>query len=149
MLAGPERSFSGQVRTEGYRKALAEAGILYNANWLRHCLPMVDASQQIAVDLLTAHPELTALFCFNDLVAVGALKACAQIGRNVPDDIAIIGYDDIPLASLVTPALTTIHLPRYKTGRLACETLLAQINGQSPSAEIVLPVELIIRASAP
>jgi LacI family transcriptional regulator len=149
MLAGPERSFSGQVRTEGYARALAEAGIQRNPDWFRHCLPMVDASQQVAMELLTQHPELTALFCFNDLVAVGALKACAQIGRVVPDDIAIIGYDDIPLASLVTPALTTIHLPRYRTGRLAGETLLAQINGHTPNPEIVLPVELVIRASAP
>lgn len=149
MLAGPERSFSGQVRTEGYRLALAEAHIQPDPNWLRHCLPMVDTSQQVAKDLLTEHPELTALFCFNDLVAVGALQACNQLGRAVPDDVAIVGYDDIPLASLVTPSLTTVHLPRYQTGRLAGETLLAQINGQIPRTEIILPVELIIRASAP
>jgi DNA-binding LacI/PurR family transcriptional regulator len=110
---------------------------------------MVDASQQAAIDLLTRNPELTALFCFNDLVAVGALKACAELGRAVPEDIAIVGFDDIPLASLVTPALTTIHLPRYELGWLAGETVLRSINGETSGTDTVLPVELVIRASAP
>lgn len=149
MLAGPERSFSGQVRLRGYRGALNDAGVPYNPDWVQNCAPMVDASQQAAIDLLTRHPELTAIVCFNDLVAVGALKACAELGRSVPDDVAIIGFDDIPLASLVTPPLTTIHVPRYELGVLAGKTLLAQINGKEARGEQVLPVKLMIRGSAP
>lgn len=149
MLAGPERSFSGQLRRQGYLMALDEAGLPHDADWVQPCLPMVDASQQATLDLLNRHPDLTALFCFNDLVAVGAMQACAQLGRRVPDDVAIVGYDDIPLASLVTPALTTIHIPRYEIGRLASDILLAQIDGKTTQTRTVLPVELTIRASAP
>lgn len=148
-LSGPDKSFGGQKRALGYRAALEEAGIAYNPAWEQHCAPMVDAGQRAALDLMERNPQLTALFCFNDLTAIGALKACAQVGRAVPDDIAIVGFDDIPLASLVTPALTTIHVSRYELGRQAAEHLLAEINGQPDHADIVIPVDLVIRASAP
>jgi LacI family transcriptional regulator len=148
-LAGPHKSFGGQKRAVGYQEALEEFGIPYNAAWVQHCTPMVHGGQDAAIDLLSRNPELTALFCFNDLVAIGALKACAQLGRSVPDDIAIVGFDDIPLASLVTPALTTFHVSRYELGRRAAEHLLAQINGQTNHTDTVIPVELVIRASAP
>ena len=149
MLAGPERSFSGRLRQHGYMTALADAGIVPDEGWVRYCLPMVDASQEAAVDLLTRHPNLTALFCFNDLVAVGALKACNQLGRCVPEEMAVVGFDDIPLASLVTPALTTMHIPCYGIGLRAGKTLLDQIGGKAEKSLTVLPVELAVRASAP
>jgi LacI family transcriptional regulator len=149
MLAGPERSFSGRVRAQGYLGAMDDAGVRRDPDWIQHGLPMVEASQQTAVDLLTRHPELTALFCFNDLVAVGAMKACAELGRVVGEDFAIIGYDDIPLASLVTPALTTVHVPRYELGYQAGKMLLAQISGEYVKRDAWLTVELVVRASAP
>jgi LacI family transcriptional regulator len=149
LLAGPTRSFSGQLRAKSYRDTMEAASIAYNPSWTRHSLPMVEASQQAAVDLLTECPELSALFCFNDLVAVGALKACEQLGRAVPDDMAIVGFDNILLASLVTPALTTVNLPRYALGQKAAVMLLEQINGETSKTDSVLPVELVIRASAP
>lgn len=149
MLAGPERSFSGRLRQSGYLAAFAEAGIPHDVGWIQYCPPMVEASHQAAVELLSHYPQLTALFCFNDLVAVGAIKACAELGRNVPDDMAIIGFDDIPLASLVTPTLTTIHIPRYEIGWRAGEMLLAKIEGKPVQDLTVLPVELALRASAP
>lgn len=149
MLAGPERSFSGRVRRKAFLDTLGDAGVKCDPDWIRNCAPMVDASQEAAVDLLMAHPLLTGLVCFNDLVAVGALKACTYLGRSVPDDIAIVGFDDIPLASLVTPPLTTVHVPRYELGQLAGKTLLAQINGEKSVNDCVLPVKFIIRGSAP
>ena len=100
--------------------------------------------------MLTRHPEITALFCYNDLSAVGALQACADLGRRVPEDIAIVGFDDIPLASLVTPALTTCHIPMYDLGSQAMRLLLEHINGCDDSCDdIVIEPRLIIRASAP
>ena len=149
MLAGPERSFSGGLRVKGYADALAAGGVTLNPAWVKHCLPMVDASRAAAVELLTRCPELTGIFCFNDLVAIGALQACLELGRRVPDDIAIVGFDDIPLASYVTPSLTTIHTARYEIGVKASETLLAHLNGETPRVDIILPVELIVRASTP
>jgi DNA-binding LacI/PurR family transcriptional regulator len=102
------------------------------------------------VDLLTTHPQLTALFCYNDLVAVGALRACVELGRRVPGDVAVVGFDDILLAALVTPPLTTCRVPRYELGVQAMRLLLDQINGcPGECQEIVLGPALVVRASAP
>lgn len=150
LLAGPTTSYSGRQRTKGYRAALAAAGLPHNADWTQHCSPMVRGGLETALELLTTHPELTALFCFNDLVAVGVLQACAELGRQVPGDLAIVGFDDIPLAALVTPSLTTCRVSRYELGTQAMQLLLAQIDGGVDRCEgIVLYPELVIRASAP
>lgn len=154
-LAGPPASRSGRWRAEGYRAALTTADLPHNPAWTAPCPADVDGGHQATRDLLTAHPELTALFCYNDLVAVGALRACAELGRRVPDDLAVVGFDDILLAALVTPPLTTCRVPRYDLGAQAMRLLLNQIGGcpgeadRNPCAEIVLRPELIIRASAP
>jgi len=152
-LAGPPASRSGRSRAGGYRAALADAGLTYNPEWVVFCSADVDGGHQAARDLLTDYPELTALFCYNDLVAVGALHACADLGRCVPDDLAVAGFDDILLAALVTPPLTTCRVPRYELGEQAMRLLLNQIAGSSdkvrPCDEIVLRPELVVRTSAP
>jgi LacI family transcriptional regulator len=149
MLVGFERSFSSRLRKNGYLAAFTEAGVPYEAELIHHCAPMVDTSQKASIDLVGRYSNMTAILCFNDLVAIGAMKACADLGRRVPEDMAIIGFDDIPLASLVTPALTTIHIPRYELGRRAAELLFAKIEGKPSQNRTILPIELILRASAP
>ena len=90
------------------------------------------------------------MLCYNDLVAVGALRACAELGLRVPKDLAIVGFDDIPLAALVAPALTTCRVPRHELGTRAVELLLARIREETATEqEIVLVPELVVRASAP
>jgi LacI family transcriptional regulator len=149
-LAGPAASHSGRQRAAGYRAALAAAGVLYNPTWQRHCAPVVEGGQEAARTLLGRHPGMTALFCYNDLVAVGALQACAALERRVPGDLEVAGFDDIPLAALVTPPLTTCHVPRYDLGARAMALLLARIQDDvEERQEIVLRPELIVRASAP
>ncbi len=149
-LAGPATSYSGSERAKGYLMALEAAGIRPNPNWIRHCPPTVQGGHEASRELLLSHPDLTALYCYNDLVAVGALQACADLGRAVPGDLAVAGSDDIPLAALVTPPLTTCRAPRYELGGQAVRLLINQIHGRLDECkEIVLPVELIIRASAP
>lgn len=149
-LSGPAVSHSGRQRAKGYRAALEHAGLSADASWVRHCPPMVAGGQDVAYELLSTHPEISALFCYNDLVAVGALQACSELGRQVPDDVAVVGYDDIPLAALVTPALTTCRVPRYELGSQTVSLLLDQINDcLDDCEEIVLAPELIVRASAP
>ena len=149
-LAGPPTSQSSRRRASGYRTALAAADLPYNAAWVRPCSPMVDGARETARELLITQPELTALFCYNDLVAVGALQACADLGRRVPDDVAVVGFDDIPLAALVTPALTTCRVPRYELGVHAMRLLLDHINGcPGECTDIVLGPELVVRDSAP
>ncbi len=149
-LAGPPTSHSGQARTKGYLQTLKAAGLTPNPDWIHPCAPTVEGGLASARDLLQRQPELTALFCFNDLVAVGALQACVELGRAVPRDLAIAGYDDIPLAALVTPPLTTCRTPQYALGAEALHLLLNRIRGCiDPCEEVVLLPELIIRASAP
>lgn len=149
-LAGPKRSYSGQQRAAGYRIALQAAGIKPRAEWERHCSPVVESGQKEAFHLLKSRPELTALFCYNDLSAVGALHACADLGRRVPDDVAIMGFDDIPLAALVTPPLTTIRVPMYDLGSQAMRLLRQRIEGCADDCEsVTVEPELVIRASAP
>lgn len=149
-LAGPERSYSGQMRAKGYWTTMLKAGIKPCAEWERRCLPVVESGREAAYDLLSKHPEITALFCYNDLSAVGALQASADLGRRVPDDLAIVGFDDIALASLVTPPLTTCRIPMYELGNQAMRLLLDDIKGCGRSCDdVVIEPELIIRESAP
>lgn len=149
-LAGPPTSHSGHLRAEGYRAALDAAGLSHHEHRVRHCSSDVSGGREIARELLAERPELTALFCYNDLVAVGALQACMDLNRRVPDDVAIVGFDDIFLAALVTPPLTTCQTPRYDLGIQAMEVLLDRIGGCLNGCEdIVFQPELIVRASAP
>jgi LacI family transcriptional regulator len=98
---------------------------------------------------LTAHPELTALFCYNDLVAIGALQACLELGLSVPVDLAVVGFDDIPAAALVSPALTTCRVQRHELGAQATRLLLERVGGKLDHSKVVLTPELVVRASAP
>jgi LacI family transcriptional regulator len=149
-LAGPPASRSGRRRLEGYRAVLAAAGLRCNPDWAQHCSPTVAGGRESARELLIAHPELTALFCYNDLVAVGVLHACADLGRTIPGDLAVVGFDDIPLAALVTPSLTTCHVDRYELGAQAMRLLLDRIGGCAEERqEIVFQPDLIVRDSAP
>jgi LacI family transcriptional regulator len=149
-LAGPAASESGRQRLRAYAAALEGAGVTSKPGWVRHCSPDVAGGVEAGYELLTAHPEVTALFCFNDLVAVGALQARLRLARPVPGGLAVVGYDDIPLAALVTPALTTCRVPRVELGVQAVRLLRQQLaGGGGESEDVVLEPELVVRASAP
>lgn len=150
LIAGPPISMSTLGRIAGYKSALQEAGIAINDEWIRFGSPVIVSGEKVAHDLLLDYPELTALFCHNDLVAFGAIQACGGLGLRVPEDIAIIGYDDILLSALVTPSLTTLHIPRSDIGSQAMRMLLNQISDVSLTPEeVFLQPKLIIRESAP
>jgi LacI family transcriptional regulator len=149
-LAGPKTSYGGLRRTVGYHSALEEYDLDYRPEMVCHCTPTVEGGHEAAIQLIEENPEISALFCFNDLVALGALQGCQRLGRTVPDDLAIIGYDDIPMASWVTPPLTTCRVDFEEMGSLAVRQLVNKINACSEDCEnkVVKP-ELILRASAP
>ena len=150
LISGPTISLSSFGRVEGYKNALRAAKISVRRERIRHCHPVVETGQETATELLQSNPELTALFCHNDLIAVGALQACAALGLQVPEDIAIIGYDDIRLAGLVNPTLTTLRIPRKEIGTQSMQMLLAQIDDDRlEPQEIHLKPEMIVRESAP
>lgn len=147
-MAGPTTSYSGAKRRQGYNQALAEAGIVRQDGWIQHCIPTVAGGEAAARQLLASHPELSALFCYNDLVAVGAMRHCMTAGWRVPEEIAIVGFDDIMLAGLISPALTTCHVPRVEMGSQAV-SMLFDCMKDDPGAcqEIVVDPELVVRAS--
>lgn len=149
MLAGRELSPERGQRIRGFRDGL-----------LTHDLPVIDGhivggspSQQSGyentLELLTSQPQITALFAYNDLVALGALKACRELGRRVPEDCAIVGFDDTLFASLTMPALTTVRLDKYTIGREAMARLFDMIEAPKAQFEpIELDVELVVRESS-
>lgn len=100
-----------------------------------------------AARLLDQHPELTAIFCGNDKMALGAIRCLHQRGIKVPEQVSVIGFDDIPYAQYVTPALTTIKLPFYEAGSLACERLIERIHGRAGRVNEMLPTHLVLRES--
>jgi len=149
-LAGPKGSHGGQLRSEGYRAGLMEAGLTFDPTLLLPCLPYRDGGFEAASQLLAERPDVDALFCYNDLVAVGALQACAEMGRKVPETVAVIGCDDILLARLVTPPLTTMHSDQRTLGARAVQMVLDKIGGCADDCdEFVLQPRLVVRASAP
>jgi len=147
-VAGPTNSYSGTRRFQGYKQALADAGIEPKEGWVEYCTPTVVNGEKAAHILLETHPELSALFCYNDLVAIGAFRGCKALGLHVPADIAIAGFDDIMLAGVVSPSLTTCRVPRVEMGSLAVSMLIDYINDKADRrGEIVVKPELIVRAS--
>lgn len=147
-LGGPENSFSNQRRLEGYRAGLIAADIPFSPQLLENAQPTTDGGRAAAAALLQRQPDVDAIFAFNDLVAVGAMQVCQELGKRVPQDIAIIGVDDIPLATIIRPQLTTMHVALTHIGRLALRALLDIINGVGLPAAYNIEPELFIRDSA-
>jgi LacI family transcriptional regulator len=149
-LAGPPASHSGRRRAQGYQRALAEGGAPIDPALSMQCTPLLEGGYNAARQLLALRPGIDAFLCYNDLVAVGALQACAALGRHVPAEIAVIGCDDILLAGLVTPPLTTVRSDKRALGAEAVRLLLRKLAGCAEGYDnVVLQPELIVRASAP
>ncbi len=108
----------------------------------------ITTGQRMAAQLLS-NPEITALFGANDQLAVGALQACREMGRKVPEQISVVGFDDTVFAKIVTPTLTTVAQPMYQLGAQTLRLLIEAIEtGVQPTKSIVFPPELMIRESA-
>jgi LacI family transcriptional regulator len=148
-LAGPSSSYGSMRRMVGYTAALEENNLEVNPEIVQYCVPTVEGGRDATRCLISENPEVTALFCFNDLVAIGALQCCHQLGRSVPADMAIIGYDDIPMASWVTPTLTTIKVNFEGMGKAATKLLINHINNcEDGCNSLVLDPQLVVRDSA-
>jgi DNA-binding LacI/PurR family transcriptional regulator len=135
-------------RLAGYRQALEKAGLVFDEGLVRYG-DFCEGSGRVAMNQLLDLPEYpTAVFVACDLVAFGALEAIKERGLTVPDDVALVGFDDVPLAHYVDPPLTTVRLPAYRLGYRAA-TLLTQLIGGETSEEqgILLQTELVVRQS--
>ena len=148
LLAGPLRSASSHRRRAGFRDGLEAAVMERSLDLVEDGEPGEDGGRSAMHKLLARRPDLDAVVCYNDVVALGALLALAESGRVVPADVAVVGCDDIRLAGLTVPPLTTLRTDTYALGRQAAELLFERIRGGAPR-RIVLKPELVVRASAP
>lgn len=149
MLSGQFPSPDKIRRVKGFKDALTAHGLPVIDEWIVSGFPILTTGYEATLQLLTQYPQISAIFAYNDLLAVGAIRACKELGRRIPDDCAIVGFDDIQLAALVTPTLSSVRVDKYALGQQAVARLLEMINDSNrafPPLEI--EVELIIRESS-
>lgn len=134
-------------RTAGYRRAMREAGLEVPAEWIVSAANTL-AGGDVAIRELLQKPGPTAVFAFNDQMAIGALHALRTLGLRVPEDMAIVGFDGIGLGAFTSPELTTIEQPRTEVGQRAVAIVLDSLDGASSSpTQVRLPVRLVVRES--
>ena len=148
-ITGPLRMAHGRDRLAGYRQALEAHQLPMDGNLIVEG-DYTEASGSIGAQrLLAASP--TAIFVASDIMAIGALKALREAGLQVPEDAALVGFDDIPIAAAVEPALTTVRQPIERLGSMAAELLLNLLehppDASAPANRIVLPTRLVVRDS--
>lgn len=146
-IAGPGQRQTEEKRLAGYRSALAEAGIAFDPCLVSPGLPSIRGGFEATLKLLDTQ-SVDALFCYNDLMAIGAIVACNHKDLSIPADIGLVGFDDISISALISPSLTTVRIAQYDLGKLAASLLLERLKGQASEArKVVFPTELQIRNS--
>ncbi|MBA2666250.1 MAG: LacI family DNA-binding transcriptional regulator [Trueperaceae bacterium] len=149
LFPGLGRSDISLALLDGFSTGLATHGLAFDEAHVVRGQTTVEAAMEAVIGFLPEHPEVDAIVCNNDVVAVGVLHGCRELGRRVPEDIAVIGHGDMAYARLVTPALTTLHVDRFEIGRNAVRMLIDRMAGRNLTTEIVIKPELVVRASAP
>jgi LacI family transcriptional regulator, galactose operon repressor len=135
-------------REDWYRSALAGAGLGSDPSLIFQESISIEGGYRAGRRLLAGPGRPTAAVCHNDVMAIGLLRACVEARVHVPRDLSIVGWDDVPYASLVTPALTTVGVPRYELGQAAARLLLDLVAGRPPDAAgTPLPLQLVHRQS--
>ncbi len=143
---GKMADVSGQ-RYSGYVAALVEAGVPLVLDYTRHCDFLEDKSYEQTMDLLKTYPEITALFCASDLMALGALRAIEELGLQAPEDISVVGFDDIPVAKYVYKGVTTVRQSPMRMGIEGGRVVWEMLQGQHVESKLVLPHEFIVRGT--
>jgi DNA-binding LacI/PurR family transcriptional regulator len=143
-ISGPLDMVAAQDRLTGYRETLRDTG--------RRSIAAVGEFNRLSGavcmrQLLDDDPALDAVFAANDLMAIGALRALREAGRRVPDDVAVVGFDDIEAALYTAPPLTTVHSPMSDQARATARLLLGLLEGE-PADSVIMPNELVVRESA-
>jgi LacI family transcriptional regulator len=144
-LAGPVEHTTAVPRQVGYRRALAAHRIPYDPDLVAYGALNQASAYQVAKARLARDRDFTAVFADSDSMAVGALRAAREAGVRVPDELSVLGYDDVPLATDVTPQLTTVHVPHDELGRTAAKVALAE-DGPVPR-HTVLGTHVVVRDS--
>jgi LacI family transcriptional regulator len=146
MMNGADYAFVSKQRLEGFRQAMEEANVAINDDWIVNGEFSEEVAEKKALELFSKHREITAIFCASDLMALGVMKALKRMGRRVPDDVSVVGYDDILLASYVSPSLTTIAQNKFQMGYEAASMLVEMLEGKEAKV-VMLRTQLIVRES--
>jgi LacI family transcriptional regulator len=135
-------------RLDGYRTALEEAGLTFDPTLVAEGAFVPESGRQAILTLLARRPDCTAVFVASDVVALGALGGARSVGRRIPEDLSLVGFDDIPLAAFFDPPLTTLRIPAFELGHTAGRTLLDRLHGRPVEPRVLLATELVVRGSA-
>ena len=149
IVRGPVRNHDAAERLRGWREALGDAGVAPRSEWELDGDFTEGAGHAAAGALLALDPRPTALFAANDAMAIGAMSALRDAGVRVPDDVAVVGFDDVPIARYVTPPLTTMRVSVSDFGARAADVLVQALAGDAtrPRGHDVLPTTLVVRGS--
>jgi LacI family transcriptional regulator len=151
-IAGAANHSDDVERLVGYRQALDEAGIAFDSDLVVRGTGRADGGEGAIPEIMDMGDRPTAAFCYNDMTAIGLLRAARSAGIRVPDDLAVVGFDDIPFAAYVSPSLTTIAQPKPEMGRQAVEMALALAGAEasdlSVTTNVVLRGRLVVRESS-
>jgi DNA-binding LacI/PurR family transcriptional regulator len=146
-LTGSIHDLSGLERLLGCQQALAKAGIASDPGLVRQSGWNVDEAYEAAKVLLTERRDFTAIVAGSDFMAIGILRALTEQGLRIPEDVSLIGFDDIEFCQYTTPPLTTVRQDRVEMGRGAVQRLIALIDGKEEIAPLIIPTRLVIRQS--
>jgi LacI family transcriptional regulator len=138
---------SAQRREAGYRESLEEAGIPFDPDLVRDGGYQAALTAEAARELLTREDRPTAIFAANDMSALGVVRVALELGLRVPEDLSVVGFDDIPEAASSTPPLTTVAQPLHDLGAQALHMLIELLDGHEVPGHVQLPAELVVRAS--
>jgi len=148
VITGPRHLGNVATRLAGFRRALAEANVKLDSGYIQEARFNTNSGYIAAIRLLQMLPRPTAIFASNDLLAAGALSAAHNLGMRCPEDISIVGFDDLEFVEHTAPPLTTVHQSGYQIGETACRILLERINDSTrPPVRAILPTEIKIRSS--
>jgi LacI family transcriptional regulator len=147
-ITGMLESRPGSDRLRGYRAAVQAAGLAYRDEYVAYGDFYVESGRAGAARLLSLPEPPTAIFAAADMMAIGAVRAVTELGLRVPQDVSVVGFDDIQLAPHLNPPLTTLRQDKLGLGVAAGEALIARINGDDARSSLrTLPVELVVRGS--
>lgn len=147
-IEGPPDAMVSIARLHGYRAALSRSGLTGDPDLMRAAAFTFDAGFEVALTLLSRPERPTALFASNDAQALGALEAARTLGLRVPEDLSVVGFDDMPSAQWSAPPLTTVRQPFAEMGRTAMRQLLRRIAGEHlASSRVELATQLVVRKS--
>jgi DNA-binding LacI/PurR family transcriptional regulator len=138
---------SDTERFSGYRQALEEAGLPFEPELVTHGDGKPEGAEAAVTDLLASPQPPTAVFCYNDMSALGAMRQIRNHGLRIPSDISVVGFDDLYISQYLDPPLTTVRQPMRQMGRMAMETLLKIFAGAGSGHDLKVPGELIVRQS--